>query len=290
MFPFLSKFQKKVKKRKILDKSIIKYIELISLKIKKKTTINFSHSGHLGDIINSLPVIKEISKKKNCNLFIRVNKPTNLKIIDKTHPSGEFFLSHNGYSKILPLLKKQSYLKKVSLYSKKEIVDVNLDSFRNLPLNFNMDSIRWYSHITGVNPELDKPWISNLKKIKKFKNSIIIMRSLRRQNANISYKFLKKYKKVFFIGLYNEFVVLKKNLKNLMFHDCKDFLEMAEIINSCRLFIGNLSFGYALAEAIKTPRLLESNLDFPLVYPNGKKGYEFYFQRHFEIYVDKLIK
>ena len=53
-------------------------------------------------------------------------------------------------------------------------------------------------------------------------------------------------------------------------------------------FIGNLSFGYALAEAIKVPRLLESGPNFPLVYPNGENAYDFYFQRHFEELTKKL--
>ena len=69
----------------------------------------------------------------------------------------------------------------------------------------------------------------------------------------------------------------------------KIFLELAEIIKSCKLFIGNLSFGYALAEAIKVPRLLESQPDFPLVYPNGENAYDFYFQEHFELLFKKLI-
>ena len=66
-------------------------------------------------------------------------------------------------------------------------------------------------------------------------------------------------------------------------------MELAEIIKSCKLFIGNLSFGYALAEAIKVPRLLESQPDFPLVYPNGENAYDFYFQEHFELLFKKLI-
>ena len=60
------------------------------------------------------------------------------------------------------------------------------------------------------------------------------------------------------------------------------------IIKNAKLFIGNLSFGYALAEAIKVPRLLESAPNFPLVYPNGKNAYDFYFQSHFEDLVEKL--
>ena len=114
------------------------------------------------------------------------------------------------------------------------------------------------------------------------------MRSLRRQNKYIDYSFLSSYKNLVFVGLKNEFNDLKKSINNLEFYDCKDFLELAMIIKSAKLFIGNLSFGYALAEAIKVPRLLESGPNFPLVYPNGINAHDFYFQNHFENLVKKL--
>ena len=59
---------------------------------------------------------------------------------------------------------------------------------------------------------------------------------------------------------------LKKEITNLEFHDCKDFLEMAEIVNSAKLFVGNLNFVYSLSEALKIPRLLEASTDFPVVF------------------------
>ena len=90
-----------------------------------------------------------------------------------------------------------------------------------------------------------------------------------------------------FIGLKEEFDDLKKSIKKLEYYDSKDFLELASIIKNAKLFIGNLSFGYALAEAIKVPRLL--SLNFPLVYPNGSQGYDFYFQSHFEKLVKDII-
>ena len=43
-----------------------------------------------------------------------------------------------------------------------------------------------------------------------------------------------------------------------------------------------------LAEAMKVPRLLESGPNSPLVYPNGGKGYDFYFQEHFEQLFEKI--
>jgi hypothetical protein len=288
MLSLISRLKKKNKK-KSLDKKIISYIEIILKKLKTKKIINFVHSGHLGDLINSLPVIKEISKNSKCNLFINLNKKLNKKDINELHPSKANYLNLNSFNKLKPLLKKQSYLLGIEVYEN-QLIDVDLDFFRELPLNFNLDSVRWYSHLTGVNPDLSKPYLLGIKENKKYKKSIVFMRSLRRQNNNIEFNFLKKYKNLVFIGLHNEYLDLKKQISNLKFHECKDFLEMAEIIKSSKLFIGNLSFGYTLAEALKKPRLLESYLDFPLVYPNGLKGYEFYFQKHFEKYVGEILK
>lgn len=114
------------------------------------------------------------------------------------------------------------------------------------------------------------------------------MRSLRRQNKFINYSFLSSYKNIIFVGLENEYKNLKKEITSLEYYDSKDFLELSSIIMGSRLFIGNLSFGYALAEALKVPRLLESGPNFPLVYPNGNNAFDFYFQSHFEELVDKL--
>ena len=114
------------------------------------------------------------------------------------------------------------------------------------------------------------------------------MRSGRRQNSLINYKFLSKYDDVIFLGLRDEYIELKKEISNLQFYDCKNFLELSMILKNSKVFVGNLSFGYALAEALKIPRLLESGADFPLVYPNGKHGYDFYHQEHFESLFEKL--
>ena len=114
------------------------------------------------------------------------------------------------------------------------------------------------------------------------------MRSLRRQNDQIDYSFLSSYNKIVFLGLENEYKNLKDKIINLEHYESNDFLELASIIKGSKLFIGNLSFGYALAEALKVPRLLESGPNFPLVYPNGHNAYDFYFQSHFESLVKKL--
>ena len=51
-----------------------------------------------------------------------------------------------------------------------------------------------------------------------------------------------------FVGLLDEYNILQKEVPNLEFYDCKDFLEMAEIIKASKFFIGNLCFAYSVAE------------------------------------------
>ena len=152
MLSIISKFQNNKKKHiKQLNKKIISNINNISKKIEKKRNITFVHSGHLGDIINSLPVVKEISKEVKCNFLI------------KTHSSKNINLTKDAFNKIYPLLKSQPYISKVDQYRGQKI-DINLDFFRGLPINFNVDSVRWYSHLTGVFPDLNKPYLLNIKK------------------------------------------------------------------------------------------------------------------------------
>ena len=62
------------KNREFYNKNIIPKLEKISKAIKTKNELAFLHSGHLGDIINSLPLIKEISKTTKCYLFLEVRK------------------------------------------------------------------------------------------------------------------------------------------------------------------------------------------------------------------------
>ena len=77
-------------------------------------------------------------------------------------------------------------------------------------------------------------------------------------------------------------MILKNVVKNLEFYDCKDFLEMTQIIKAGRFFVGNSSLGIDLAEAVKSPRLLEACPGFPARQIHGLDAYDFYFQPHFE--------
>ena len=256
----------------------------IQKNIENKRELCFLHSGHLGDLIYSLSVIKELSKNHVCKFFIEINKPMPAEY--QNHPSGKFFIDKRIAELILPLLKEQSFLHQVEIYNNQNI-DVNLNLFRDVPINIRFHSIRWYSHITGVHVKMENSFLEAKEHIK-IKDRIVINRSPRYRNEYINYNFLKNTKNLLCIGLKSEFEDLRKEIKHLEFYDCKNFLEMAEIIKASKFFIGNECFAYSVAEGLKVPRLLEASPDFPVVFPVGPKAYDFYHQNHFEKYFDIL--
>jgi len=274
------------KKIKIFKTDFEKNIRKIQETIKNQKQISFLHSGHLGDIINALPVVKELSKNHDCNLYLQSNKPLEKHVLGYKHPKDDIYMSDKMVNMVLPLLKSQSYIKNVKKYNN-ERIDINFDLFRNMPMDFNLDEVRWYFHLTGVHVDLSVPYL-NVKANDKIKNRVVVMRSTRRKNLLINYKFMNKYKDIIFIGLNDEYQDLKKEVTNLEFYECKDFLEMAEIIKSSKFFLGNSSFGFTIAEGLKVPRLMESFPDYPSVYPNGGHGYDFYFQDHLEKWFEYL--
>ena len=274
------------KKIKIFKTDFEKKILKIQEIIKNHKNISFLHSGHLGDVINALPVIKELSKSHNCKLYLQSNKPLEKHVLGYKHPKDNIYMSDKMVDMLLPLLKSQIYIKDVQKYNNQEI-DINFDLFRKMPMDFNLDEVRWYFHLTGVHTDLTVPYL-DVKPNIKIKDKVVIMRSTRRKNLLINYKFMNNYKNIIFIGLSEEYEDLKKEVTNLEFYECKDFLEVAEIIKSSKFFLGNSSFGFTIAEGLKVPRLMESFPDYPSVYPNGGYGYDFYFQDHLEKWFDYL--
>ena len=273
------------KKIKVLKSGFEQEIININDKLKKKE-ISFLHSGHLGDVINALPIIKEISKNSKCNLYLRTGKKLEQDAYGYKFKGDNIYMNDRMVDMVMPLLKKQIFINSVEKFNNQQI-DVDLDLFRKIPMNFNLDEVRWYFHLTGVHVDLSKQYLF-VDEHKEIKNKIIIMRSTRRKNNFINYKFLNNYEDLLFLGLKDEYEDLKLDIPKLSFYDCKDFLETAEIIKSSKFFIGNSSFGFTLAEGLKVPRVMESYPDFPVIYPNGGHGYDIYFQVHFENICRKL--
>ena len=202
------------------------------------------------------------------------------------HPGKNVYIDDRMLNIFLPLLKTQKFIHSVKKYDNEEI-DINFDLFRELPVNIIFNQARWFFHVSGVQVDLSEPYL-DVDPHKKIVDKIVIHRTFRYRNQFINYKFLKKYKNLVFIGLKDEFEDLKKDVKNLIFYNCEDFLEMAQIIKASKFFIGNQSIAYPMAEAMKVPRILEGCPYFPVSQPIGKNAFDFYYQPHFEKWCELL--
>ena len=253
-------------------------INNIQKKIETHKELNLLHSGHAADIVNVLPVIKELSKKQKCNLYIGIDKP--LKTYYPKHPAGDVFLNNKIYDMLEPLLKKQSYINKVKKFNDEKI-DINFDIIREIPINLLFDNTKYSFVVTGIQPNLALPYIES-DNHGKLINKVVIQRTFRYRNPFINYKFLNEYENLLFVGTKEEFDDMKLDVKKLEFYDCKDFLEMSSIIKSSKFVIANSSLAFPIAEGLKVPRLLEACPHFPAAQPHGVNAFDFYFQSHFE--------
>jgi hypothetical protein len=250
---------------------------------KKET--HFKHSGNSGDIIYSLPAVYALSKNGHAYLHLNLNQKSIVQ--HKFHPLGNVMMNDKVVNMLKPLLLHQSEIQGCEIYEN-QAIDYDLDLIRRYPIRQDKGSIsRWYFNIFNIFSNLGNPWLVAPKN-NDFADHIIIARSHRYRAPGIDYKFLKKYPKKIFIGVPEEYEDMKQQLPELEYLPVKDFLEMAAIINGCRLFIGNQSFPFSLAEGLKVNRLLELYYAAPNVIVEGNGGHDFYFQEHFEKAVEVL--
>jgi hypothetical protein len=244
--------------------------------------LNLSHSGNAGDIIYALPTLKRIYELTGAqiNLYFAPGRPIDLPHYN-SHPLGNMMLNEKMAGMLFPLIRAQPYIGKCEIFNGQHI-DIDLDYFRAGIVPMDKGNIaRWCSYITGVSPNLWQNWLT-VEKDEKFLDCIVIARSGRYQNKSIDYSFLNKYPNLKFIGVESEYQEMKTFLPGIEWVKMRDFLQMAQMIAGCRLFIGNQSFPYSVAEALKVPRILEVAYEVINVVPEGANGYDFFFQEHFE--------
>lgn len=251
-----------------------------------KESYAFKHSGNAGDIIYSLPAIYTLSANAAARLFLQVNRPA---FYSKwPHPLGNVMLNEKMVEMLRPLLLAQPAIKTCEMYDGKSAIDFDLDLVRTYPLPLDKGNIaRWYFYIFGITADLSKPWMDVMPDAS-FSDCIVVARSQRYRAPGIDYSFLQKHKTVF-LGVEEEWKEMRQMLPNVGFHRVENFLEMAQLIAGCRLFIGNQSFPFSLAEALKVNRILELYHFSPNVILEGPNGADFYFQPQFEKLVQAAL-
>lgn len=212
-------------------------------------TGTFKHSGDLGDLWYSLPVIKYLG---GGGIYLN-HRGLSTKKIDGTD---------SGFTKTLinlciPLLEAQPYINSVKFWDK-ESVKVDIDEFRRFIhiKDGNLCKSILYSFSVPMS-ELNEAWITCGKRTLA---PTVFARSGRFQNPAIVEKLktlLKQNRDSVFVGLPDEHRKFQREIGRIHYQPIRDFLELAEIINGSELFIGNQSSPMALAIGLNKPFVQE---------------------------------
>lgn len=217
--------------------------------------INFVCGGLLGDFIQCLFAVKQICEVKNekANLYI-TNQPE--------HGGDKFkYTIDIVYEELLPILIKQNYIQNFEIYQNQTKDFINLNNFRKSPLLYKNNWTEFLQSSFDFSYKPPYKWISIESSDSKFKDKILIHRSMKvqRQTPNFPFqKLIDKYgDKLVFISNepkeYDSFPFKSQ----IPFHRVNNLSELFIAINSCEFFIGNQSSPYTIASSIDKTRVLE---------------------------------
>jgi hypothetical protein len=254
--------------------------------------LKLKHSGNAGDIMYSLPAIRQACYNANDKaiLYLHIDQPANY-VQGFVHPLGNVMLNKYMATMLKPLLLATNFIEDVLIYTGQK-VDYDLDKFRQIGLNLGAGNIsRWYFQAF---PELTCDLNEATIKVQNYKileNAILINRTERYQNGQIDYSILNQYdNSKYFVGTEHEFHLMSKVIKNLQYVEAINFYHVAELINNCKVFIGNQSMNFAIAEQLKSNRILETYFGCPNVIPCGGKAFDIFNQEGFEYALNYFIK
>lgn len=233
--------------------------------------ISIVHSGNIGDLIYSLPAMRQASRLhgEKISLFMHTGQKGQL---SKDHPSGETTLSPLIAEMAVPLFELLDFIGLVTVTDEKPECDYDFDKFREVHPTYSGSISRWYFY---AYPELTCDLSEPIFIPKTPNNKIVINRSPRYHGDGFDYLYLRPWQnEMIFVGLESEYKTLKAKLPAMEFYEVSNFLDMAKIITGAKLFIGNQSMAFALAEITKTKRILEVCKWAQNVIPMGANGYD----------------
>lgn len=238
----------------------------------------YSHSGSLGDIIYSLPLVKHFGAG---DFYVKLHATE--KVVRKygdTYPILPFYqsqISKESFLRLQPLLDAQPYINAAHATEDFDFnPTVDLDSFRAVMWkSFYGNYLAGYYRTFGIpytENDLAKPWLTApVEKVAKY----VVARTARYNgNRPSTYwswlNMIQQYNlqnEGVFVGLPEEHAAFEAmfNVK-IPYRACNDFLGLASVINGCDTFFGNQTFTYSLAQGLGKDTVLEAKPNIPLEY------------------------
>ena len=250
---------------------------------------NFITIGTFGDTIYSLCAIKMLG---GGNLYVKLNAIGDFIRNVVGWPSageGEGRYTKEDYDFLAPLLKAQSYLHDVDIWSNQhDDCPQLLDHWRfHIQEQWQGNQTECYALAMGMDihdPKvksqvLFQPWLTRLEPLRYPGKSICINRTHRHLvgadgagwqgwiDNNLS-------ERGFFVGTKKEHEAFEESFKiNIHYQHTSDMLEMARYIQGCEMFIGNQSAALSIAIGLGKTHWCEVRQDFENIRtPHGGYG------------------
>lgn len=224
-----------------------------------------SHGGDIGDVIYACPSMRAMAEKAGAKIDLVLHP-------ESPHPCKARGMKPCIVMAIAPLLEEQPYIGRVRYSPKAE--GVPLDGWR-----------RWY--MEGMNlavahlAELRIPTVwaaSSWFKVpgKRTVAPVVFARSARYRNDTFPWKAVWDVygQEAVFVGVPSEHEDFCSTVGEVPFCPTPNFLELARVIGGAKLFVGNQSSPYAIAEALKMDTIQETWLgDANCVFPRANAIY-----------------
>lgn len=223
--------------------------------------IVFNHSGNIGDVLYSLNFAREFAAANGEGRFcMNLQKDVPLEL-QHDHPCGKLLMNDAACEFLRPLLEFQPYVVQVSVSATPPEGSIDLSQFRNLPLYHSAGDVRYYYYMltsSALPKDFAMPMLTAPRDARS-EGKIVIFRSLRYRNPLVNYKGLEGLAdKMLFVGLPEEHDDFCRTQFSVAHQPVGDALELAGLLNSAKLVIGNQCGLFAVAEQLKVPRWLES--------------------------------
>lgn len=238
----------------------------------QENCVRIKHSVNLGDIIASLPAIKkyyEITGRRA--VFFQTIGLKAEYYPGAVHPTvdeegNSVSVNKAMFDMIKPLVESQPYIAKMEAYTGQPF-DLDFDvirgkTFVNLP-NGSIQSWIMYA-FPDLSYDISLPWIELSGDCPEYikeqvDKKVILNFTERYRNHKIDYFFLKNYAPdLIFAGTEREhWLFCTKWHLDIPRLNIENFLDYAHAIKNSRFILANQSLGWNIAEAIKSPRVLE---------------------------------
>ena len=221
---------------------------------------HFYHSGDLGDIIASLIAVRELGGGE---VFLGPDNQTTMGTREKMTPERAAL--------IIPLLESQPYIHSASFSQLKlPTVKYDLNQMRTIMRMEYVNGRQWINlaqiYLKGVGLDIGndrKPW---LEASPKAVAPVVIARSARHHSTKpFDWKrIVSTYRgQTVFVGTKDEHAEFCSKFGRIPHEQTANLLELARVIAGAKLFVGNQSCPYWIAEALKKQAILEVHQPIP---------------------------